>query len=360
MIKPTVFFSHSSKDKLFITELKKIIIDRTSDTISIFQSSDGESIPFGRNWIHKIEENLKEAKIMFVFISPNSLMSNWIYFESGFSYSKGIKVIPVGILGIDIGTIDPPMSLLQGFNLYNNEGLNNIIAILNLEFSYQYKTNITESEYDVINQNNEYQKQSEHKWINDIKFIETYIPTSLKDNVVRQNAYTLFTNYLKEQSIKHMAIGRNQAISLYGMEVITQRDDNEQKDKLTFIADFIRLEENINIITGFLPVIYEKKNDKYWVFIYFNSNIELLTANYKLSGRLNEFGIEMSDINGSLYKYENLLFALDDKGSFSPTNHSQEKLRIVFNPDVNPVNEICGLIDFLFCKGIIKNVLTKT
>lgn len=66
MDKPTVFFSHSSIDRDYISELQKGVNSRTSGTVNIFQSSDGESIPFGNNWVHQIEENLHKAKIMFV------------------------------------------------------------------------------------------------------------------------------------------------------------------------------------------------------------------------------------------------------------------------------------------------------
>ena len=64
----------------------------TSGVIQIFMSSDGQSIPFGNNWVHKIEEGLNNAKIMFVFVTPTSIESGWIYFEAGFAYSKGIEV----------------------------------------------------------------------------------------------------------------------------------------------------------------------------------------------------------------------------------------------------------------------------
>ena len=66
MSKPTLFFSHSSKDKDMVLAIKNKVMQYTSGTLEIFQSSDGESIPFGTNWIHKVEEGLKEAKVMFV------------------------------------------------------------------------------------------------------------------------------------------------------------------------------------------------------------------------------------------------------------------------------------------------------
>lgn len=71
MSKPTVFFSHSSKDKDLIIKLKDKLMSFTGGTLNIFLSSDGQSIPFGTNWIHKIEEGLKDAKIMFVFVTTN-------------------------------------------------------------------------------------------------------------------------------------------------------------------------------------------------------------------------------------------------------------------------------------------------
>ena len=133
MEKPTIFFSHSAKDRNVILPIKEKLIKITSGVIQIFMSSDGQSIPFGNNWIHKIEDGLNNAKIMFVFVTPTSIESGWIYFEAGFAYSKGIDVIPVGV-GIDIGSIRPPLSLLQGFNITSSESLNNFVTVINKNF----------------------------------------------------------------------------------------------------------------------------------------------------------------------------------------------------------------------------------
>lgn len=149
MSKPTVFFSHSSKDKELIIKLKDKLMSYTGGTLNIFLSSDGQSIPFGTNWIHKIEEGLKEAKIMFVFVTTNSITSGWIYFEAGFAYSKDIHVIPVGI-GIEIGAIKAPLNLLQGFNLTSEDSLNNFISIINKEFDYSFAEQFSQNDYDGI------------------------------------------------------------------------------------------------------------------------------------------------------------------------------------------------------------------
>ena len=56
--KPIAFFSHSSRDKEALGRLKDLFVEKTGGTIEIFLSSDGQSIKFGRNWVHRIEEAL--------------------------------------------------------------------------------------------------------------------------------------------------------------------------------------------------------------------------------------------------------------------------------------------------------------
>ena len=46
MEKPTIFFSHSSKDRDAILPIKEKLMKITSGVIQIFMSSDGQSIPF--------------------------------------------------------------------------------------------------------------------------------------------------------------------------------------------------------------------------------------------------------------------------------------------------------------------------
>src|SRR5215213_4020813 len=98
MAKPSVFFSHSSRDAAPLARLKELLLTKTGSALDIFMSSDGQSIPLGRNWVHELQLALDQSKLMFVFVSPQSLQSAWLFFESGFSYAKGVRVVPVGVL----------------------------------------------------------------------------------------------------------------------------------------------------------------------------------------------------------------------------------------------------------------------
>ena len=128
---PIVFFSHSSKDRPSLQRLKQFFDIRCAGSLEFFLSSDGESIPLGQDWQVEISDALNSARLMFVFISPHSLLSKWIYFEAGHAYSRKIRVIPVCLPGIDLKSLQPPLSLLQGFNLHSHEPLRNIARICN-------------------------------------------------------------------------------------------------------------------------------------------------------------------------------------------------------------------------------------
>src|SRR5688500_16747332 len=97
MPKPSVFLSHSSRDEQPLRALKELLLRYTGGAVDFFLSSDGESIPLGRNWVHEIQQALDSSQLMFVFISPNSLHSSWLHFEAGYAYSKRVRVVPVAI-----------------------------------------------------------------------------------------------------------------------------------------------------------------------------------------------------------------------------------------------------------------------
>jgi hypothetical protein len=150
MDKPIVFLSHSSKDSEALNRLKTALEAKTHGTIDFFLSSDGESIPFGRNWVATIQQALERATLTFVFLSPQSVNSGWVHFESGFVYGKGIKVIPVAMPGLDLKQVPAPLNLLQGFNVHSHESLNNIFAVLNNEFKSTHQDFFSKESFDSI------------------------------------------------------------------------------------------------------------------------------------------------------------------------------------------------------------------
>jgi len=130
--------------------LRRLLLAKTGGSIDFFLSSDGQSIPFGRNWVHEIERALDKCKIMFIFLTPTSIHSKWIYFEAGYAYSKGIDVVPIGCFGMDLNQISPPLGLLQGFNVKNSGGLNNILVKINESLGHNHEESFVENEYKAV------------------------------------------------------------------------------------------------------------------------------------------------------------------------------------------------------------------
>lgn len=345
-MKPIVFFSHSSKDKDYLICLKNKIINKTSNTVDIFQSSDGESIPFGYNWVHKVEKNLDEAKLMFVFISPNSIRSSWLYFESGYSYSKGIKVIPIGINGIDIGKLAPPINLLQGFNITSFEGLNNLIAIINKEFSSTFSEDFENDDYEeLLSKSNN--SQSYNHYYNFIDYITTLFSEKLKDHKFKESAFDDIIAYLKENKIRY-SLNNKKDILLRGLVI------SRITEGIVFKFDSLNLEENIRIITTLLNIVYEPQLNLFWMRIYFTSDIEILTTDFKVSSRLSNIGINLAENKSTLYEYKSLLFALDQETRTRANVLTVEKsLRILYPIDSYSTKYISELITILFDQKLI-------
>jgi hypothetical protein len=145
--KNIVFLSHSSRDKKQLVPFKKALEEKTNGTIQFFLSSDGQSIPLGHNWVASVEHSLDEAKLAFVFLTPNSVGSPWVAFEAGFMHSKKIRVIPVALPGIELGQVAPPVGLLQGFNMHSHDAMNNVFEILNQEFQHQHKLSFSTDDF---------------------------------------------------------------------------------------------------------------------------------------------------------------------------------------------------------------------
>lgn len=313
MSKPTLFFSHSSKDKDMVLAIKNKVMQYTSGTLEIFQSSDGESIPFGTNWIHKVEEGLKEAKVMFVFITEQSISSGWIYFEAGYAYSKDVHVIPVGI-GVSVGDLKAPLNLLQGFNITSADSLNNFLTIINREFNYSFSAQFTDDDFSEIISFSPGSKTTHMQFDEIVKSINYQLLAEYSDGHGGKVQYDIATyfakivNYLNENSIPYSLTDpyRQQyrkCIIVQGLRIIFEAS-SDPKQSING-----RTERVGQIIVNISPVNFERSFDLY-------QNLSALLdekERFYLNIRLNEsYAFVTSDVNMAA-----LLSAVPEWCSFS-------------------------------------------
>ena len=83
----------------------------------VFISSDQRQIRAGDNWLQKIVEGLREAKVVILLLSEMSIARPWVNFEAGAAWLSDKHVIPVCFKGLSKGNLPKPYSDLQSLNL---------------------------------------------------------------------------------------------------------------------------------------------------------------------------------------------------------------------------------------------------
>src|SRR5436853_4915577 len=90
-----VFISHVSSETELAQVLKRHLI-RDFPDLDVFVSSDGKSIQAGDNWLDELRKALRNAKVVIVLCSLESIGRPWVNFEAGAGWiQRRIQVIPV-------------------------------------------------------------------------------------------------------------------------------------------------------------------------------------------------------------------------------------------------------------------------
>jgi hypothetical protein len=91
---PNVFVSYSASDRKGVTDVVNAL--RSANITGWMDAAD---VAAGANLSSAVREALRAANAIIVFISPNSLKSEWVQFEVGAADALGKVIIPVVISG---------------------------------------------------------------------------------------------------------------------------------------------------------------------------------------------------------------------------------------------------------------------
>jgi hypothetical protein len=364
MYKPAIFFSHSSKDKNIILTLKNKIDKITGGVLDIFMSSDGQSIPLGSNWVHKIEEGLNNAKIMFVFVTPNSIASEWIYFEAGFAYSKDIEVIPVGV-GIDITLLKAPLNLLQGFNVNSADSLNNFISVINKKFEYKFEGGFSEIDFKLlINSTSDYLNLELDFVLDSISYglYREYGVEKAGKLIYEIDDYFLkIIEFLDNKSIQYTYSDsyrslENKCLLVYGIKILynagkKNKDDlySSQMDKgyINFEISPYNFKKSFDLYKE-ITLLYKDKRPTY-LKIKLSNNYSFVTQIENCSAVFSEypdkFKFSETKIGRYIYGSKNIDFSIVANNIINEDKVSSEYvLHITYNPDTIESKDIIDLI----------------
>lgn len=123
-----VFISHISEEKDMAVYIKKRFCDDFLNLVSVFVSSDTESISAGAWWLPSINEALKNAGIVLILCSRASLQRPWINFEAGAAWMHGTTMIPVCHTGLKPGELPMPLAMLNGVSISSAAGWEKIYS----------------------------------------------------------------------------------------------------------------------------------------------------------------------------------------------------------------------------------------
>ena len=123
MKKKSIFISHISTETQLAQNLKQRIGSDFLGLVDIFVSSDQKTIQAGSKWLNEVENGLKKADLQIVMCSKESVSRPWVNFEAGAVWLRGIPVIPVCHSGMHLNDLPVPLSMLEGIECSQPEGL---------------------------------------------------------------------------------------------------------------------------------------------------------------------------------------------------------------------------------------------
>lgn len=199
--KPTVFLSHSSKDREFIEKIEQ---DLRKNRIDAWYA--GWEIPPGKSLRKKIfEEGIPNCNAFFVYLSPNSINSKWVKKELDAAFIEQSKEKDTDVLTfissddliaklpIDITSMNCPTINKENYD----KGLSALItAIYEAKISSMLKQHALESENEILKL---------EKTIADLK---TEISKSSKDtsNELKSIEKALEANFFRTKDIRCTAL----------------------------------------------------------------------------------------------------------------------------------------------------------
>jgi hypoxanthine phosphoribosyltransferase len=129
-MKPIVFVSHIHDEAPIAIWLKQSISRLLLGGIDIFVSSDRCAISGGDRWLDKIEGALRDAPVVLVLCSAQSVGSPWVNFEAGGAWIAGKRIVPLCYGGMDPSGLPEPLRSLQAYKLDQSQDFHDLVSLL--------------------------------------------------------------------------------------------------------------------------------------------------------------------------------------------------------------------------------------
>jgi TIR domain-containing protein len=140
-----ILISHSTKDTEIVEIISTALKRSSLGQLSCWYSSDNSGtggIQAGRPWYDKLRQELENTQAILCVVTPNSINSAWLYFESGFGAAlDDVLIIPV-LLGMRIDDIGMPLAGYQMYDLNSFSALKTCVEKLFAHSGIRYDDEI--------------------------------------------------------------------------------------------------------------------------------------------------------------------------------------------------------------------------
>jgi len=103
--------------------LKDAVVDDFLGQLTVYASSDTDSIWAGDEWLVSVKDALSSAQLVLVLCSPTSIQRPWVNFEAGAAWILDRPIVPLCHLGLTVRDLPIPLSLRQGLAVDTADGV---------------------------------------------------------------------------------------------------------------------------------------------------------------------------------------------------------------------------------------------
>jgi hypothetical protein len=310
---PSIFISHSSKDKEIVNDFIDLILQAglSVPIDEIFCTTiDGTKIKSGDDWRNSIQSALKFAKINLLFISPNYKESEVCLNEMGAAWVTSKNVFPLMIEPINYSTVGIIQQPKQIERLLDETSLDRIRDSIQEELdipaklikSDRWTTKKSEFIYKIANylEDKSFEKPIDRKTFNEILEKNSNLESSIK-NLIKEKGQL-------EKMISELKLAKDKSD--------IKKIERKYSDTTEF-EEFQKLCKNVNnLLSNFQPIIrgiiFKRYSGKEITINWepYRDDIDYANANDYIDSDMDadfESTREMQEVSKGIYELENLM-----------------------------------------------------
>lgn len=112
-----VFISFIHEEQEIASCVQTFIRSVLGSDVGAFMSADTWQVFAGERWLERIVAELKNAQVVVLMLSPESVKRPWVNFEAGAAWINDSVIIPVCFGGLTKDALPKPYSSLQAVDL---------------------------------------------------------------------------------------------------------------------------------------------------------------------------------------------------------------------------------------------------